>query len=349
MQSQRPTLTAQPYNLHTISLSSKNVDPTLFFCRTPLQAMIVKQLLLRFSGPIVVIYHATSSSEKHKYYFDQIEANQKYFVPWRPIRGSDVLSALRVWWEIPRILRKTRYATLLIASIGSVAFSLFASRNKDAIIQTFDDGTFNLDNKSFNEWISFEPISHKFIKKLFDGISNSEIISRVSCHYSIYPSRFVEPSSCTIKEIDLFSSWSDLNLNKNGEKIRIILGSWFHDTHLQLQHDIIVSSGKFNIFLPHPADSRSALFFGKTLLNNNVIDFDKMIAEDVIKALISSGYSPTVYGFGSSVLINLAHYIPAINITFTNSRQGISCDRWSQLGVRSIRYNVKADKYSFKT
>ena len=133
----------------------------LFFCRTPLQAMIVNKLSRQLPEQTVVVYHAINSSEKHRYYFDEIEVEQKYFIPWRAIRGSDTFSDMRAWWGIPRHVRNTRYTALFIASIGSFAFSLFAARSPEADIHTFDDGTFNLSRSEFEPWIHMEPTTRR--------------------------------------------------------------------------------------------------------------------------------------------------------------------------------------------
>jgi hypothetical protein len=114
------------------------------------------------------------------------------------------------------------------------------------------------------------------------------------------------------------------------------LGSWFLDPVLQARHDAIVAYGKFDMFLPHPADSRSAVLKSNIVINEDAIDLDLMIAEDIIAGLIRSGYRPIVYGFNSTVLVNLARFVPTLSIVIASNQSAIADEAMVMLGVRRI-------------
>ena len=171
---------------------------------------------------------------------------------------------------------------------------------------------------------------------MFGGLSNPEIVTRASCHHTIFPAKYVVSASSRIEELDLFAHYAGLQLDAQRPKIRVLLGSWFIDATLQSQHDALISSGKFHLFLPHPADSRSAVLSKEIKTNTKSIDFERMIAEDIIRMLAVSGYSPVVYGFNSTALINLARFVPVVSIILSPRSEPISSRRLSELGVRRI-------------
>ena len=298
--------------------------------------MIVKQLSRHFPARSVVVYHPTSASEKHRYYFDQLEVGKKYFVPLRPVRVSDTISDALVWWRIPRDVRDARYDVLFIASIGSISFSQFAARNPRAVIHTFDDGSFNLAAATYADWIHGEPIMRRVVKCLVGGLNNPGIVARASLHHTIFPRKLVVGVQTEIDELVLFTRHSYFHADGLGRKVRVLLGSWFADTTLQSRHDALVRSGKFDVFLPHPADSRSALMASHIRVDAGLIDLGRMVAEDVVAGLVKSGYRVVVYGFNSTALINLAHFVPALSIVLEPYLETIPCRVMNELGVRQL-------------
>ena len=117
-------------------------ERTLFFCRTPLQALIFNKIIISNSKKCHVIYRPNNNSKKHRYYFKKINTENKTYIEHQPISFSHGLSNLIEWFLIPKKIRRSRYNHLYISSIGDSIFSFFAARNPSASITLFDDGVF---------------------------------------------------------------------------------------------------------------------------------------------------------------------------------------------------------------
>jgi hypothetical protein len=319
---------------------------TLFFCRTPLQALIVNHLLETVQGEAVVIYHPTSANQKHLYYFHKIATSSKHFIPWRPLRASDTLTDLAAWWKIPIHVRRTKYARLFLASIGSVPFSLFARANPDAKIHTFDDGTFNLNEKTFLNWIDAEPIARRLLKRMLRCPNNVDIVERAVRHHTIFPKRYVVGIRSPIEEIMLFENFDCRRGMSRAPKVRVLLGTRFGEIDLQDRHDRIVESGRFDVVLPHLVDVRLPII-GTWLLEAGLgVDPAKAIAEDVVAALVTAGFRPVVYGFNSTALLNLARLVPTVSIFLAPHLETIPAQVMSDLGVRRMQcYGLAANTH----
>lgn len=309
----------------------------LFFCRTPLQALIVNRLLERIPGAAVVVYYPTTSSGKHRYYFEKISTGEKHFVTWKPPRISDTLTDVVAWFRIPRSVRHRSYESLFIASIGSIPFALFVRANPEGKVYTFDDGAFNLSETTFRDRIYEEPPIRRLIKSLLRVCDNPGLIGEALRHYTIFPKDFVVGIRSPIEEVDLFKDEIDKMGPASLCKIRILLGSWFADSNLQSRHDLIVKSGKFDLFLPHPADMRPPVV--ASWIREAGVGFDpvKMIAEDAVAALVMAGYRPVVYGFNSTALISLACFVRTVSIFLAPDRETIVGQVMFRLGVRRLR------------
>lgn len=319
--------------------------PVLFFCRTPLQALILSRIVEHIEADVFVVYHPTSNSIKHHYYFEKIDINEKYFIPWNPLRSSDTLTGLLTWWRIPKKIRNKKYASLFISSIGSIPFSLFSGKNPEAKIYTYDDGTFNLSGKFFEKWIYAEPFAQRLLKHLIGGCDNPGVLERSCQHFTIFPGQFVVGIKSPIKEINIFEGLIDRNTSVTARKVRVLLGSCFNVNSLQIRYEQIVGSGRFDVFLPHPAESRSAKIATWIRNSDKILKPDRMIAEDVVAGIVTAGYRPIVYGFNSTALINLARLVPTINIILAPSRQTISNGVLSELGVHTVRcYEKQANQ-----
>lgn len=75
---------------------------TLYFCRTPLQALIINKILLSNSVDCHVIYRPNNNSRKHQYYFKKINTIRKTYIDHQPVKFSHGLSNLIEWFLIPR-------------------------------------------------------------------------------------------------------------------------------------------------------------------------------------------------------------------------------------------------------
>ena len=292
---------------------------TLFFCRTPLQALIINKIIVSNSVKCHVIYRPNNDSKKHRYYFKQIVAENKTYIDHQPVSFSHGISTLIEWFLIPRKIRRTKYSNLYISSIGDSIFSFFAARNKFASINLFDDGVFNLNPEYFNDWIKHTRWTDSLLRLVMKGESSLKTRQRINHHYTIYP-KHLSFLGCQVTEItDLFrnlDSATPSNLNNSKTKIRILLGSAYlpteNDSETMMEasrnvtHDSIVSSDKFDVFIPHPANKNQSYKYPDSL--KEIFDkspIDLMIAEDLVSAISNAGFKIIVYGFCSSALINI--------------------------------------------
>ena len=115
-----------------------------------------------------------------------------------------------------------------------------------------------------------------------------------------------------------------LNFSGKKKKLRILVGSAYiigevdDDINIlknrNLQHEKIISSDKFDIYIPHPAHSSEANFEELNQDFTSKYPLHLMIAEDIISAIHNSGYELIIYGFFSSTLANLAKEYKAVGI-----------------------------------
>ena len=308
----------------------------LIFCRTPLQALIANRLLERLTHEVVVVYYPINFSDKHCYYFEKIQAQEKFFIKWKPSRLSDTLTDTLAWWRIPRSIRQTAFTQLYISSIGSIPFSVFISRNPNANIFTFDDGSLNISFDIFYNWVHYEPIVRRLAKVLIGGCNNTDLINKTICHFTIFNSKYVVGLKCPIVELSLYNIDHQQTIKKNSISVRVIVGSWFLDEHIQRRHDEIILSNKFDLVLPHPGD-RCHTVMMKSILHS-IVEFNpsKMIAEDLILSLVAAGFAPIVYGFGSTVLFNLAQYVRTVSINLDQCFDTADSELMIDLNIRRM-------------
>lgn len=329
---------------------NSNKKISFLFCRTPLQSMIVNQLIDEISSDVVVVYHATSKSKKHQYYFNKINAQKKYFVPWHNSSLSQTWNDTIAWWQIPKAVRQEKYDVLYAASFTSILFSAIRGKNLKAILNTFDDGVINLNTKANLAWWYDEPRNPRIVKWLLGGVFNKDIMTNVNRHYTIFNKDDILKWTSSIYELNLLKKnliCSDIQPEKI---VRVLLGTWTNDSSLQKQHDEIINSQKFDLFLPHPADSRM-IKVGPKLHHLNVNNvFDELIAEDVTQLIISSGYKPIVYGFSSTSLVNLHEVVQTVNIRFSHSSRFTQIDELiSRLGIRTLNLISENKKTSISS
>jgi hypothetical protein len=74
----------------------------LFYCRTPLQVKIINKILEQIGGDHFVIYQPAGNGKKHRYYFSQLNTNQKYFLRYYNIRFLNNLLDFIYFYFLPK-------------------------------------------------------------------------------------------------------------------------------------------------------------------------------------------------------------------------------------------------------
>jgi len=302
---------------------------TLFYCKTPLQALIINNLLKESEAKGVVIYIPNNQNHIHEIYFNKITTSNKIFIPYDPFSFSDSLTKLRYWFRIPRSIRKQSYQHIYFASIGSIVLSFFAGRSSSANFYLFDDGSFNLHKKIFFQWVHSNRLIPRIIEFCFKGEKPSKTLKKVSIYYTIFPISWSFWTQCPIKKIDL-SLVEEVNsepsntgsyLNQSNRKVRIFLGSHFKNSESSIHasrarsYNYIVNNSRYDVFIPHPGNQQKPHFFREDLQSIFKDEsYSKMIAEEIILQIIKQGYKVILYGFNSTVLFNLESKATCCNI-----------------------------------
>lgn len=315
----------------------------LIFCRTPLQSLIAQEIANKRNCYVTLIYHPVSGGPKHRYYFDNFSAHQKIWIPYRP-QNSDTLSDALVWWRIPPKARNKKYDALFIASVGSIAFSIFARKNSTASIYTFDDGTFNLSPEKFWRWIIHEPLLRRLVKYLLRGISNHNLIERSRAHFTIFPKKHVVHGS-DVREVSLARTPNLINSLHSAPNVRVLLGSWFQDSAQSAFYKRIVESRNYDLFIPHPGTVESPYISERLRCVLSDDQLSQLIAEDVVLLLVNEGLTPEVFGFDSTALFNLSSYVPVKNIDLRRNHRPVSVDVMDALGVQICSPNYLLENY----
>lgn len=289
----------------------------LYFCRTPLQSLIAQEIIRGRTGRSTVIYHPTGSSAKHRYYYDRLEATTKVFVPWKPLPLSDTLTDILAWPQIPRQVRAERFSELFISSIGSIPFSMLVARNPQATVNTFDDGSFNINPEVFPHWIRQEPPMRKLSKMLLIGVDNADLIRRGTRHFTIFKREHVVGIPYPIEELRLLSlhhAGQRAGERAERKKVRVLLGTVLPPQTRRDTYEALTVSPRFDLFLPHPAENRPAVSKPWLARACPGMDFDARIAEDVVLELARTGLQPVVYGFNSTALLTLANLVHSVSL-----------------------------------
>ena len=312
---------------------------TLFFCRTPLQSLIAQEIIDRHPGWSTVVYYPTSSSSKHQYYFEKLRCTEKVFAPLQQLRLSDTLTEIRAWWAVPRSIRQQAYAELFVSSIGAIPFSMFVVRNPRARLNTFDDGTFNVNPEVFPRWISHEPFARKLAKRILRGVDNVELISRGARHYTIFDSQRVVGIPYRIHEIDLLNhgQW-EVDGPATRRRVRVMLGTLLPRSTDRSIYEGLTASPGFDAYLPHPAEHRPARIKDWVRDACPHADPEKMIAEDFVIEMAKSGLRPIVYGFNSTALLTLARVTRTVSIQIAGLHVQLPSELLKKARVRSWNF-----------
>jgi hypothetical protein len=295
---------------------------SLFYCRTPLQLKVSQKIIasLGLSSSCKVIYHPANSSPKHFYYFKSFESVNKYFIPFKQ-NSPFVVQELFAWNTLPKKLRKCDFSSIYFASIHSILLSRLVSRNVEAKLNIFDDGLLNINMQHFYNALEDHPI-HKAIKKIFLLQTNNEILSRTLMHFTIYDLKLSQWMPCPSRQIDLLESTPFQRKSPQPtKKLRLLIGNTFdHIKNFQpKKHDELAHSSKFDIFIPHPASKLQPRLpnFLNEVINGEMTN--NLIAEDIIFELMQHGYKVIIYGFSSSVLLNLSRYSQVVSLLLHES------------------------------
>lgn len=279
-------------------------SPNLLIVRTPFQAWLCLRLVEYLEmDSYDLLYITHNDSEEDKFYFKRlsISAMVSDYV-YLPPERFDVITHVKLRLRLSSWFRRLNYQNVYVASIDSMVINALICKISLARMYTFDDGLANLvqdgiyynDPKTIRAWI---------YRKLFGGRPVDKIRKKVSLHYSIYKDfdNIVEEGRMVY-----LSGWgrpdesiSDRSVKKHTK--RYFLGAPFDEVMSRREIEKMVDAMQglaIDAYIKHPREKKELPIGG--------IIFDKggRIAEEVILE-DSTGYAVELYGFLSSVMINL--------------------------------------------
>lgn len=315
------------------------MERRLLFCRTPLQSLIVREIQRIAPADDVIIYQPTSSSEKHKIYFDRMDAPKKVFLRWLPYDVSYTLAELRVYASIPRWVRRVEFDVCLISSFDSLVFSIFHG-GRNIPIETFDDGVMHLLPTEMNMRVEKEDAAHFWIKRLAGTLRNAEVLSASRRHYTLYEEQMSFMPREIVSRINLFQTNDERT--KRHARVTVFIGApiilYPGGTAAGVSeiYEHLVASTPFDIFMPHPAEGRPPIIrqdFPGVDLSEGALR--QQIAEELLLNLYHCGYDITVIGIASSVLLNACGFAQCINAIIpgiNDADRGV----FEHFGVKSV-------------
>lgn len=316
---------------------------TLFYCKTPLQSLIVNKIISGLSSEnnIFVIYFPNNNSQLHLKYFNRIKTSKKIFLKFDVIKFSNIMSQLYNFFIMPKIYRSQVFTNIYFASIGDIFLSLLLKRNSNASFNLFDDGTFNLDQKFFNEWINKDSFIQQVIRLIFIGEKPLDSYKKLEYHYTIFPLALTDWIHCPSKYVNLFPAHSlkKSHSSLKNETLRVLIGSFFTNDQAQwkVRYENVVKKFKSDIHIAHPGNKYEEFYIRedlKSLFQASL--FENLIAEEIIFKLLKSGYKINLYGFSSTALFNLSRFTNAVSIALDKKTLDKK-DFYSKAGIKLIK------------
>lgn len=280
-----------------------------FFCRTPLQALIIQRIQAELTGIDTIFYNPTSASPKHWSYFHQIKGERRVFVPYNYPLNSHIAAEFYEYLAVPGDMRSKRYDEMYLASIGSLAFATLAGRNPGASLRTFDDGTLNVRRSHFENWIKDEkPVHHRMLWRALSAVSNREIFARAERHYTIFDRTLALSPEKEIVKLDLFAGMDQVGAATKRELV-VVLGTPIHlyPCNAAERYSEYVRSLAPDLYIPHPAEVNVPPCLKTLNIDVELAEYlNERIAEEIVWLLRRRGHSLRIHGFGSTALINVA-------------------------------------------
>lgn len=258
-------------------------------------------------------------------------------MPFKYPLNSHFISEVVAFLRIPRQVRRAVYDEMFIASIGSLSFAILAGRNRDSVLNTFDDGTFNLLSSSFSDKVNDDgPLHYRALKAVFSAKSNREIVESSLRHFTIFDHSLRLFPYAKIEKVDLFPDLAKRPLSE-GREVVVVVGTPIHlvDPSRTEHYHSFVRDLDPDLYIPHPAET-AAPAINNTFANDREVarKLDECIAEEIIGVLVARGYRLVVHGFSSTVLLNVCGSVEARNHFISEPAPGLVA-LFQQFGIVS--------------
>lgn len=274
---------------------------SLIMCVTPLQMIIAEKIInLKSEEDFDVLVIALCDNEKYRYYYNRlkkISLDGMFYSGDVTIRGF--LSYIKM---IKNEKIDKKYNNLYLASIDSRQFQYVFSKNKNASVYTFDDGTANIIPND----LYYSNAKPKFLKRMIWrslGVKYyMEDIKKLSLlHYTIYEGvpNIIEKTQL----INLYKN-NESNITLSNKTIRIYLGQPLEEISPIFTTEYILNIlHKLNVgfYYPHPREDIFYLEGVETIISS-------LVFEDYIINYLNNNpeVEIEVYSFISSAMLNIS-------------------------------------------
>lgn len=286
----------------------------IFFCITPLECLISKEIILNYNFPkknCELFFFNSIKNEKIINYYDELEKlcsiSNFYFLNKR---------FPRFLIDIKTYFRNKKYLNVYVAALDSIIIHMALSSMDFQNLYTYDDGLGNILKNSIYDEPRKHPFHKRFLYKIYGNkYSTNQIIKESLTHYTIYKN-FHNVVSDKTHHINLFNAKPK---TKNGKKCSIILGTVFKeyylnisisDTYNKFQNFINNLNGNV-FFINHPREKK---------LNFNNIQYihSNKIAEEIVFEFLEKYETINLYGFMSTTQFNFIEYTNINHHFFVN-------------------------------
>lgn len=287
----------------------------LFICGTPLQSLIAARIIevndLAAQDCVLFFYSAIKNKKYDHYYRFLSERCAHSVFYYCDFKFPGYIAKAK------KIFAGMDYGTVYLAAVNSVFALIALSLKKHRCLYTFDDGTANLSpSSSYAETYGLS-LKKYLALKLFGNTYSIQKIRRESLgHYTIYP-EFTNNISSKLIPISIFQG---KQFAAGSGKCAVILGTVFREAFAgdsvasvlkKLEMLSATLAGEV-FYIPHPR--------GESLELEGLENLDsEKIAEEIIAELLRKYAVVELYGFCSSVQINMAHLPGITNIFLTIS------------------------------
>lgn len=272
---------------------------TLVLCRTPFQAVIVREVLKNGSNPYYdLVYLTQDDSEEDSHYFNELSfgANLTQYIYLKRQR-YDILNYIMVYQMVREEIKCQDYKTVMIASVNNLAFRKLAAKNGQAKIISFDDGAAHIVKNSM--YLNDKQNLRARLYEAFFLVPSLRMIrGRINLHYSAYPGFDHVMPQKIVRFINPFKTYQ---ANNNELGPAFFIGQPFEeylDAMDTQRIEKFIREHNIDFYVRHPRESQPLV------TDIPVLPKAGRIAEEAIFAA-SKGRRPLIYGGFSTVLINI--------------------------------------------
>lgn len=268
----------------------------LLICFTPLQILIASKILVGKDFDTLLISYV--DNDKYRFYFEKISAISKKSWFFK-IGSTNKVSRIVDMIKLKKIIREfdPHYNIVYFASLDNAFLHLVISHVSFNNIETFDDGSANINKNS----TYFKDERKSYFQLFFSALigikfNKSIILEKIYKHYSIF-----DGYSNIIPNVEYIKMFNSGNLTPPNKVIKIFLGQPFEEMDFIDKKELYLFLSKLGIdyYFPHPREKHDKDFTFEIVQS-------KLIFEEFILELLTDGNHVEVYTLLSTAGLNVS-------------------------------------------